>query len=117
MVTWVLNGIQFLMKTPTSIVVDRQAELNSLCTTFGVEKLDLFGSATSGAFDVDRSDLDFLVTFTTCTPEDHARRYFGLASALEDLFGRTVDLVEEHAITNPYFRNGVDATRTNLYAA
>ena len=35
----------------------------------------------------------------------------------EDLFGRPIDLVEDSAIKNPYFRESVDETREPLYAA
>jgi len=34
-----------------------------LCRRYGVRKLELFGSATDGAFDPRTSDLDFLVDF------------------------------------------------------
>lgn len=34
-----------------------------LCRQFHVERLDVFGSAASGGFDEETSDLDFLVEF------------------------------------------------------
>ena len=46
-----------------------------------------------------------------------ADRYFGLLEALEALFGRPVDLVMTAAIKNPYFLQGIEPSRTLLYAA
>lgn len=36
---------------------------------------------------------------------------------LEDLFGRSVDLVSPNALRNPYFAERVEQTREELYAA
>lgn len=93
----------------------RETELSALCRRYGVRRLDLFGSAATGAFDPDRSDVDFLVEFD----DDPARlfdRYFGLKESLEALFGRPVDLVSESALENPYFRARVEAERRPVYA-
>ena len=74
------------------------------------------GSAADGTFKPGKSDLDFLVEFRACSPAEHADRYFGLLAALEDLYGSRVDLVEDNAISNPYFRRGVDSSRELLHA-
>jgi hypothetical protein len=47
----------------------------------------------------------------------YANQYFGLLRDLAVLFGRPVDLVESGAIRNPWFRRGVDASATVLFAA
>ena len=47
----------------------------------------------------------------------YAHAYFGLLEALETLFGSSVDLVEDSAIINPYFRESVEESRIPLYAA
>ena len=46
-----------------------------------------------------------------------ADQYFGLLSALQELFERNVDLVCASALRNPYFIKAVNATRKALYAA
>jgi hypothetical protein len=79
-----------------------------------VVRLDVFGSAATGAFR-DGSDLDFVATFSDTTPGTYADRYLDFAEALEALFGRKVDLLTERAIRNPYFRRSVDATRQVVY--
>ena len=67
-----------------------KAELHALCREYGVERLELFGSATSEAFDAASSDLDFIVRFAD-TSSGYADRYLDFAEALEELFlGRNV---------------------------
>jgi len=78
-----------------------------ICRRFRVERLYLFGSAADGRFDSEHSDLDFLVAL--------ADNYLGLAQALEELFGRPVDLVTERSIRNPYFRETVFNARRLVY--
>lgn len=101
-----------------SLIEQNRDQLVELCRRFHVRRLELFGSAAlRDRFDPDRSDLDFLVVFDAAPPRDSADRYFGLLAALEDLFGRHIDLVELEAIRNPYFREGIQRSRTPLYAA
>lgn len=99
------------------IVEERADELKRLCLTYGVRRLDLFGSASTGRYDPDKSDLDFLVEFQPAAFEDYADAYFGLLEDLGELFGRPVDLVVESAIKNPYFLQSVQQTRTPIYAS
>ena len=97
-------------------IKQRRAELEALCRRFGVRRLELFGSAATGAFQSGTSDLDFLVEFAPPIGPGYADRYFGLLEALEALFGRSVDLVVASAIKNPYFRESVEKTKALLYA-
>ena len=89
----------------------------TLCRQYRVQSLYLFGSAANGSFSPGSSDLDFLVNFEPMEPIAHKNAYFGLAFSLEDFFGTEIDLVEEGAICNPYFKEEVDETRVMLYAA
>ena len=92
-------------------------ELTRLCTRYRVHRLELFGSAAGDGFDTAASDLDFLVEYRDLNPGEHADAYFGMLEALQDLFERNIDLVEIKAITNPYFLESINRTRTVLYAA
>jgi predicted nucleotidyltransferase len=94
-----------------------RTELEQLCRQYRVQQLDLFGSAATGAFHSNESDLDFLVEFQPIPAGAYADTYFGLLEALERLFGKPVDLVVASAIRNPYFRQSVEQTRALLYAA
>ena len=97
-------------------VQQRLEELRSLCVRFRVRRLELFGSATSPRFDPAASDLDFLVEFEDLG-QGYFDAYFGLMEALEDLFGRPIDLVMSRAVKNRYFLESIQASRTLLYAA
>lgn len=90
-------------------------KLSTLCATYGVKSLELFGSASRGDFDREKSDLDFLVEFFDSQPAGAFNRYFGLKEGLERLFQRPVDLVEIRAIRNPYFRQAVEQDKVLVY--
>ena len=94
----------------------RKAEIEQLCRRYGVRRLELFGSAVSGRYRPGESDLDFLVEFETSPRGGYADAYFGLLEALEDLFGRPVDLVVASAVKNPYFRESIESNKALLYA-
>ncbi len=94
-----------------------RSEIAELCRSYRVRRLELFGSAAGEAFDVQRSDADFLVEFEPLGDGEHADAYFGLKEDLESLLSRPVDLVMIGAIRNPYFLEAIAPTRTLLYAA
>jgi len=60
---------------------------------FGVRRLALFGSTAEGTA-TDESDLDFLVEFEPVTFDSYMEAKF----YLEELFGKTVDLVTPRMI-------------------
>lgn len=90
-------------------------DIEELCKQLGITRHDVFGSATTDRFGPD-SDVDILVRF-----DDPATglfsRYFDLKETLERLLGRQVDVVIEDAIKNPYFKESVEQSRRNVYAA
>lgn len=99
-----------------SAVEDKRVQIAELCQRYGVERLDLFGSVASDAFDPETSDLDFVVSFERRDPPDLFGRYFGLEEDLEALFGREVDLVMEGALKRSRrFAANVEASRVPLY--
>lgn len=100
-----------------AIVEEHRPEVEQLCRQYRVRRLDAFGSAARDGFRPEDSDLDFLVDFEPPPPGEYRRTYFGLLNELRALFDRDVDLVEESAIKNPYFRESVNATRELLYGA
>ena len=89
-------------------------EITTLCQTYKVAKLFAFGSVLTDNF-TEQSDVDLIVDFNKNQIEDYFNNYFDFKYALEAVFGRKVDLVEEQAIKNPYFKKTVDATKTLIY--
>ena len=98
------------------IIKARRQELATLCRAHGVKRLELFGSAARDDFDEARSDLDFLVDLGEHAGEDGLSPYFDLKFALEELFTRSVDLVEIGTVRNPYVRAQIERDRELLYA-
>ncbi len=99
------------------LIKQHHQALEALCVEYRVERLELFGSAVTGAFDAHDSDLDFLVTFLPLQQGQYADAYFDLLFNLQELFGREVDLVVAEAIKNPYFIQAINQHRELLYAA
>ena len=97
-----------------SVISERMEDLARLCEERRVARLDVFGSAVTGEFNPETSDLDFLVAFREPADDGFDNR-IALGYALESLFGRKVDVVSERSITNPYFRANVEDTREPVY--
>jgi predicted nucleotidyltransferase len=105
------------MTAALPVVIDSHlAEIATLGRRFGVQTLELFGSAATGELS-SGSDIDLVVSFREMSPAEHADSYFGLLDALQDVFGCPVDLLEEGAIRNPYLRRSIDAAKRTLYSA
>lgn len=101
----------------TTIVEQHRADIEALCRTYRVRRLDVFGSAIREDFDPDRSDVDFLVEFERDPYLNTFHAYMGLRDGLSRLFGRPVDLVMPSGLRNRYLLQEVEATREPLYAA
>ena len=99
---------------PPSINQHRD-EIAALCLTFGVKRLDVFGSATRTDFDPARSDIDLVVEFDDDAQGNEFDRYFGLKRSLEKLFARPVDLVDLDALRSARLRKIVERERVLLY--
>ena len=97
------------------LVASRKPQIRNLCQRHHVKRLDVFGSAVNGDFRPDESDIDFLVEFDDSPEGQRFETRFQLTEELKALFGRSVDLVEDAAIQNPYFRDEVDQTRETVY--
>lgn len=109
------NDLPYNKGAMNALIRQHRKEIDKLCQRYRVERLDLFGSATSSAFDDQRSDFDFIVRFANAEEPGVARRFFGLAAELEQLLGRPVDLLTDRPIRNPYFAQAVAKTRRTIY--
>lgn len=87
-----------------------QAAIVKLCKAHKVKSLYAFGSVLSDNFNAE-SDIDLIVDFANMDVEDYADNYFDFKFSLQELFKRPIDLLEEKAITNPYFRESVNQKR------
>ena len=97
-----------------SLIENKREVINTLCEKHHVRNLFVFGSVLTERF-TNKSDIDMIVAFDKVTLEDYADNYYDLKFALEDLFNRPVDLLEQQALTNPYFNKKVDAQKQLVY--
>lgn len=91
------------------------SSLKNLCQQNKVKSLYVFGSVLNDKFN-DQSDIDLVVDIDSNDPFDYADNYFNLKFALQDLFKRPVDLLENKAIKNPFIRKNIDSTKYLIYA-
>ncbi len=89
--------------------------LRGLCQQNKVKSLYVFGSVLTDRFN-DKSDIDLVVDIDSIDPIDYADNYFNLKFALQDLFKRQIDLLEDKAIKNPYIRQNIDNSKYLIYA-
>lgn len=104
----------------TPLIQKNLSQVSDLCSRFGVQTLEVFGSAASPNADISDNpnhDIDFLVEFSRDDSNSLFHRYFGLMEALEQLFDRKIDLVSAGALTNPYFIASVNQSRLPVYAS
>ena len=98
-------------------VESKRDAVADLCRRLGVKRLEVFGSAAREDFAVARSDIDFLVEFDEAADDTPLKSFFGLKDALEQLFGRSVDLLMPAAVHNPYIQASIDRSRQLVYGA
>jgi len=89
-------------------------EISALCKTNKVKSLFAFGSVTRDDFN-EKSDIDLVVDFNESDPLKYADLYFNLKYKLEDILKRQVDLLEERAIRNKFFRQQLENTKVRIY--
>jgi uncharacterized protein len=100
------------------VLTDEKLEaIAALCRVHGVKRLDLLGSAATGAFRPGESDLDFLVDFGDMGGRAKAHAFFDLQDDLREVLGADVDLVMVAAVKNRFVAREVERTKQRLYAA
>ena len=89
-------------------------DIKQLCIAYNVKRLYVFGSVLTKDF-CTNSDVDFIVDFENVDVNRYADNYYDFKFSLEKVFQRSVDLLEEKAIKNPYFLDAVNNKRQLVY--
>ncbi|TRX09668.1 nucleotidyltransferase family protein [Flavobacterium gawalongense] len=89
-------------------------DITTLCKTHNVKSLYAFGSVLTEKFN-DESDIDLIVEFQPLDVLDYADNYYDLKFSLETILKRQIDLLEEKAIKNPYFRKTINQNKQLIY--
>ena len=90
------------------------SDIHKLCRDHRVKRLYAFGSVLTDQF-AQSSDVDLIVDFDDIDVVDYADNYFDLKFSLEDILKRSVDLLEEKALKNPYFKKAISQKRQLVY--
>ena len=91
-------------------------DIHNLCSLHRVRQLYAFGSVLTDKFD-EESDIDLIVDFKPIDLAHYADNYYDFKFSLEDVLQKPVDLLEEKAIKNPYFRQVVNKQRQLIYGS
>jgi predicted nucleotidyltransferase len=97
-----------------SILDKYESDIQRLCRTHHVKSLYAFGSVLTDQYSL-TSDIDLIVDFDNVDVAGYADNYFSFKFSLEDIFLRPIDLLEEKAIRNPYFRAEIVKNRRLVY--
>ncbi len=89
-------------------------DIEKLCKSHKVKSLYAFGSVLTDNFN-EHSDIDLVVDFANVELENYADNYFDFKFCLQDILQKPIDLLEEKAIKNPYFRQSINQQRQLIY--
>lgn len=90
-------------------------QIKKLCSEHHVKTLFAFGSVVSDKFTKD-SDIDLLVDIDSTDPFVYSDHYFDLKFELENIFNRSVDLLESKSLRNSFLKQQIDNTKVLVYA-
>jgi predicted nucleotidyltransferase len=91
-------------------------EIQKLCLQHHVKALYAFGSVLQDRLN-QSSDIDMIVEFQPLELKSYANNYYNLKFSLQQILDRPVDLLENQAIKNPYFRKEIEKKKQPVYVA
>jgi uncharacterized protein len=98
------------------LIENNRKAIARLCLLHGVRRMEAFGSILREDFDTGRSDVDILVELDPSVAASFTN-FLNLKESLEALFGRSVDLIELHAIRNRRLRHYIERSKASIYDA
>ncbi len=97
------------------ILKDNLEKVAALCKEYQIEKLYAFGSVCTDRFN-EESDVDLLYRFKESVAlQQYETNYLHFEDKVKMLFNRQVDLVPEKYLSNPYFIQKINETKTLIY--
>jgi len=94
----------------------QRARLADACRQYGVDRVELFGSAARHRDGLpEPTDIDLLIDLSSTSGGHLADRYYDFSLAMEELFGRPVDVLTRNSIRNPILRQAIAADSKLLY--
>ena len=89
-------------------------DIIKLCKLHKVKTLHAFGSILTEKYNSE-SDIDLIVDFVNIPVDDYADNYFDFKFSLQNILKKPIDLLEEKAIKNPYFKNTINKQKQLVY--
>ena len=89
-------------------------DIKKLCSHYKVKELYAFGSVLTNEFN-NESDVDLVVDFDPIDTALYADNYYDFKFSLQNILERPIDLLEEKAIKNPYFKQTLNQQRQLIY--
>lgn len=97
-----------------NLIEKHNKDIENLCKAHKVKSLYAFGSVLTDKFN-NESDVDLVVDFEKQDVLEYGDNYFSLKFSLEKVLNRSIDLLEEKAIKNPYFLKNLNQTKVLIY--
>ncbi len=91
-----------------------QKDILMLCKAHKVKSLYAFGFVLTNKFN-QNSDIDLIVDFEPMDVLDYGDNYFDLKLSLVDILKRKIDLLEDWATKNQYFRKTLNDNKVLIY--
>lgn len=86
-----------------------------ICEQFEVARMYAFGSVVDIHFN-DKSDIDILLVFKeNLSIKEYTSYFFEVKYQLENLLNRSIDLVTQRSLTNPYLIQNIDDNKQLIY--
>ncbi len=97
-----------------NLIENHTKDILNLCKAHKVKSLYAFGSVVTDKF-TNESDIDLIVDFENLDVLEYGDNYYNLKFSLENVLQRNVDLLEEKALKNPYFKKIVNQNKVLIY--
>ena len=97
-----------------NLIENHNKDIQNLCKAHKVKSLYAFAAVLTDKF-ISESDVDFIGDFQQLDVLDYGNNYYNLKFSLENILKRNVDLLEEKAIKNPYFRKTLYQNKKLIY--
>ncbi|MGI8484098.1 MAG: nucleotidyltransferase family protein [Thermomicrobiales bacterium] len=109
---------EFIPTTTLPPIIQRHLpEIVELARSYGVARLEVFGSVMTDRYNPLTSDVDFLVAFHPVSAFQDFQRYLALKDDLRFLVKSPLDLVMSSALNDGRFRQEANKTRQVIYDA
>ena len=98
---------------------DYCAEIVDICKRHNVKYLGLHGSSNldqEGTVS-EEPEINLLVEFFPLDKKQHAMSYFALLKELEEMFGRSIRMVDLNQVTHPDLLRPLTRRKTDIYKA